>query len=155
MYQQKWWYWIANAITSSVQLQNLLNKIVQTRNFLHGAEKKVLTYSLSYLSNFLHGAVLCTLVTQSYASFFLMLSTSLGPQLGSWLPFHSVALSSANNPHSLLQKMGKKNCHIKLKPNKGNALCATTYVLLCNCLCSTATHYVPLCNYLRATLQTS
>ena len=55
---------------------------------------------------------------------------------------------------TLITAMGKKeNLSHKIKTNKDNALCATAYVLLCNCLCSTATHYVPLCNCLRASVQ--
>ena len=77
----------------------------------------------------------------------------LGVVVGQLATIPLGGVKQCEQPTLITAKMGKKICHIKLKPNKGNALCATTYVLLCNCLCSTATHYVPLCNYLRATLQ--
>ena len=63
---------------------------------------------------------------------------------------------------TLITAMGEKEIlSHKIKTNKDNALCATAYVLLCNCLCSTvqllvchcATAYVPVYNYLCATLQ--
>ena len=149
MYQQKWWYWVANAITSSVQLQNLLNKIVQTRNFLHGAGKKstdlllVVSQQLPPWGGVVHAGdpIICQLLPD--VEYFL------GFVVGQLATVPLSGVKQCRHP-TLIAAVGKKeNLSQKFKTKKDNVLYGTVQLLMCHC----ATTYVPLCNYWCSTVQ--